>query len=144
MAADYTFCTSTRQGETYSAKLYRPRMADKLNQILPNLAEPHQRLKWARVRTKSIDATEAARRHHWTVSTYLSHENGNRPLSRAAAIRYGNAFKVPAGWLLYNEGVGAGSLDPVLAEIWEHIKPEKRPTAIKILKALVDDEDVAA
>lgn len=99
---------------------------------------------WARERAKFADATLAARRHHWNENTYRSHENGNRPLSRAAAVRYGKAFKVPAGWLLYNEGAGATSLDPVLVEIWEHIAPEKRPTAIRLLKALMDDEDVAA
>lgn len=51
-----------------------------------------------------MEATDAARRHHWNENTYRSHENGTRPLSKSAAANYAKAFKVAAGWLLYGEG----------------------------------------
>lgn len=113
-------------------------MAYKPAQTLPNLAEPHQRLEWARARANLADATEAARRHNWNENTYRSHENGNRPLSREAAVRYSKAFKVPAGWLLFNERAGEGSLDPRFAEVVEQIVPDQVPAALRVLKAFVN------
>ncbi|TIU21285.1 MAG: helix-turn-helix transcriptional regulator, partial [Mesorhizobium sp.] len=35
-------------------------------------------------------------------NTLISHENGNRPLSRKAAEKYGRLFGVDPGWLLFN------------------------------------------
>lgn len=68
-----------------------------------DMGEPKDRLKEARIRAGFKNATEAARRHKWSIDTYRSHENGMRGLSRKAAVKYGKQFKVSAGWLLYGE-----------------------------------------
>lgn len=72
---------------------------------------PGQRLAQARARAGFDNATDAARRYHWNENTYRSHENGVRDVSRKAAERYGKAFKVSSGWLLYGEGDGAAQSD---------------------------------
>lgn len=60
-----------------------------------------KRLKWAREnRTAYKTASAAARAFGWTVPTYLGHENGDRTPSRSAAIRYGEAYRVPWAWIL--------------------------------------------
>ena len=56
------------------------------------------------VRNVDRRVVEAARSFGWTVSTYLGHENGDRTPSRAAAKRYGRAYRVRWEWLLDNEG----------------------------------------
>lgn len=69
------------------------------------LDSPAQRLRWAREQHgKYKTPTEAARAFGWKVSTYLGHENGDRNPSRAAAKRYGKAYRVRWEWLLDNEG----------------------------------------
>lgn len=45
-------------------------------------------------------AAAAAQHFSWTVSTYVSHENGTRGLNADAAERYGKAFGIPAAELL--------------------------------------------
>lgn len=62
---------------------------------------PGKRLKWAREhRSKHQTASDAARAYGWTVPTYLGHENGDRNPSRAAAIKYAAAYRVPWAWIL--------------------------------------------
>lgn len=62
---------------------------------------PGKRLKWSREnRTAFKTASAAARAFGWTVPTYLGHENGDRNPSRSAAIRYGEAYRVPWAWIL--------------------------------------------
>jgi phage repressor protein C with HTH and peptisase S24 domain len=65
-----------------------------------------KRLKWARERRfglKSV-ASEVARDHGWTVSTYLGHENGDRNPSRDKAKQYARAYGVRWEWILDGEG----------------------------------------
>lgn len=70
-----------------------------------NQQTPSQRLKWARQQHGLYDTpTDAAKAFGWTVSTYLGHENGDRNPSRAAAKRYGRAYRVRWEWLLEGEG----------------------------------------
>lgn len=65
---------------------------------------PKDRLKQARAAAGYDNPTDAARAHRdLNKNTLISHENGNRPLSRQAAEKYGRAFGVLAGWLLYGE-----------------------------------------
>jgi transcriptional regulator with XRE-family HTH domain len=82
---------------------------------LPSFSEPFQRLAWAREQAKFATPTDAARRFGWNENTYRSHENGNRDLSRKAAEKYADAFKVPVGWLLFKEGASS-KLEPVTSE----------------------------
>ena len=70
-------------------------------------AEPHERLKQARLKRGYTTAREAAIAFGWNINTYSSHENGNRPLSRQAAERYARPIGVSAGWLLYGEKAAA-------------------------------------
>src|SRR5262245_45435316 len=91
----------------------RPRSRARSGTNGAEVTTPHQRLVRARERLGFKGPTDAARRFHWNVNTYRSHENGARELSKKAAAQYGKAFKVPPGWLLYGEGpepFGAGNL----------------------------------
>lgn len=63
--------------------------------------QPHERLQEARTKLGYESATRAAEAFGWTVSTYLSHENGTRGIPAKAAERYAKAFKVKPEWLLY-------------------------------------------
>jgi hypothetical protein len=72
---------------------------------LPILAEPHERLQYARRRKKFADATAAATFHGWNQNTYRSHENGTRGIKRSAARRYAAAFGVNEVWLFTGAGV---------------------------------------
>lgn len=68
------------------------------------MGDANDRLRQARERAKFKSATAAARKFHWTVSTYLSHENGQTDVPAKEARKYAKAFKVSAGWLLTGEG----------------------------------------
>ena len=65
--------------------------------------EPHTRLREVRISRGFKTSADAAKRFGWVHSTYKSHENGTRPLSRTAAITYAKAFRVSVGWLLVAE-----------------------------------------
>jgi SOS-response transcriptional repressor LexA len=79
--------------------------------------EQKDRLKLARERAGHKTPTEAARVHRWTGSTYISHENGTRPISRKAAVTYGHAFGVNPAWLLYGDKDADVRPDPVLVPV---------------------------
>ncbi|MEE7492216.1 helix-turn-helix transcriptional regulator [Methylobacterium oryzae] len=51
----------------------------------------------------------AAEAHGWPVGTYVAVEGGRRPLTPERAARYGEAFSVPAEWLLGREPNDAGT-----------------------------------
>lgn len=63
------------------------------------------------------DASEAARRHGWKVSTYLAHENGQNGFKAAQAKEYARAFNVWPGWLYFNEGAGPRRTLPIMGYI---------------------------
>lgn len=70
-----------------------------------SLDSPAKRLQWAREQHgKYSTPTDAAKAFGWTVSTYLGHENGDRNPSRAAAKRYGRAYRVRWEWILEGDG----------------------------------------
>lgn len=62
------------------------------------------RLKWAREQAGFNSATAAAKHHHWPVSTYSAHENGQNNFDPETAEKYAAAFKVNSGWLLTGKG----------------------------------------
>lgn len=68
------------------------------------MGDSNDRLKDARIRAGFVSAMSAAKRHHWTISTYASHENGQTPVPVKAAERYAKAFKVSSGWILTGDG----------------------------------------
>lgn len=65
-----------------------------------------ERLKWAREHHgRYKTATDAARAFGWIVSSYLGHENGDRPGGRLDTIkRYAKAYGVRWEWLLDGSG----------------------------------------
>lgn len=70
----------------------------------PDVDTPDQRLKISRENAGFKSARQAAKHYGWTISTYSAHENGQNGYDEAAAIEYGRAFDVSAGWLLTGEG----------------------------------------
>lgn len=63
-----------------------------------------KRLRDARKNAGFSSALKAAKKHHWTPSTYAAHENGQNGFPPDKAEVYGRAFKVSSGWLLTGEG----------------------------------------
>lgn len=61
---------------------------------------PADRLRRAREKKGFDTAAEAARCYGWTISTYVSHENGTRGITNDAAKRYARAFNVGAETLV--------------------------------------------
>jgi SOS-response transcriptional repressor LexA len=67
------------------------------------MQEPRHRLQQARAEAGYASPSDAARTlRDINKNTLISHENGNRPLSRKAAEKYGRLFGVDPGWLLFN------------------------------------------
>ena len=67
--------------------------------------EPKDRLKQARLKARYKTPSDAARAFKdINQNTLISHENGNRPISRKAAEKYGELFGVEPGWILFGEG----------------------------------------
>lgn len=76
------------------------------------------RLRLARAHAKFDEPTEAAKFYNWTVSTYLSHENGTRGLTPTVAKKYAKTYKVSFPWLMSGEGTMTGpGIDADLAEM---------------------------
>jgi hypothetical protein len=69
---------------------------------------PQNRLRSARRDAGFRSARSAAVHFNWAISTYLAHENGQNGLTAQAAARYGAAFNVDPGWLLFAEPNAAG------------------------------------
>lgn len=64
--------------------------------------EPKHRLQQARRDAGFETPSDAARSlRELNKNTLISHENGNRSISRQAAEKYGKLFGVSPGWLLY-------------------------------------------
>lgn len=80
--------------------------------------EPRYRLQEARKNAGFSNPSEAARAFPRDINknTLISHENGNRPISKKAAEKYGELFGVSAGWILFNEGEPAPT-DGALTEV---------------------------
>lgn len=58
------------------------------------------RLRKARLERGYETASDAARAFGFVLPTYVSHENGTRNITRAAARRYAASFGVSPGWLM--------------------------------------------
>jgi SOS-response transcriptional repressor LexA len=72
------------------------------------MEEPKDRLAKARLGAGYANPTEAANAiRSINKNTLISHENGNRAISRKAAENYARLFDVQAGWLLYGENAPA-------------------------------------
>lgn len=68
------------------------------------MEQPKDRLKRARAAAGYESPTDAANAFPRDINknTLISHENGNRDISKKAAAKYGELFGVTAGWILFN------------------------------------------
>ena len=75
---------------------------------------PKDRLKRARAAAGYDSPTDAANAFPREINknTLISHENGNRAISKKAAEKYGELFGVTAGWILFNTSDEDGSTPP--------------------------------
>ncbi len=81
------------------------------------MEEPKDRLKRARAAAGFESPTDAANAiREINKNTLISHENGNRPISRKAAEKYGELFGVKAGWILFGDS-GESDASPPLNEL---------------------------
>lgn len=68
------------------------------------MKEPKDRLKESRIRAGYETPTDAARAlSQINQNTIISHENGNRPISKKTAQKYADVFGVAAGWILFGD-----------------------------------------
>src|SRR3569623_2658913 len=94
-----TLCTKESQAKSY--------ILDDNFQAFCTMMNSRHRLQQARAHAGYASPSDAARAlREINKNTLISHENGNRPLSRKAAEKYGRLFGVDPGWLLFN-GDGA-------------------------------------
>ena len=68
------------------------------------MSEIKDRLREARLHNDIRNASEAARRFGWVVSSYLGYENGDREPGKDAARRIAAAYRVSLDWLLTGRG----------------------------------------
>jgi len=103
--------------------------------IREKLAEPKDRLKWAREQANYAQASDAARAMGVKVATYIAHENGSRKLTRSAD-RYARFFRVSMEWLLTGRGAPKGP--PRVQQIFDNLAPDLQKEAINYLEFLND------
>lgn len=113
-------------------------MAQSRPKPLPRLEEPNDRLKWARQQAYPDieDATAAAKRFGWNVSTYLSHENGNRGLTRKSALKYGRRYRVAPEWIMFGDDAMAPA-DPELMTLWGNLSEAQQQTIKQLMRDIV-------
>ncbi|MCP8894271.1 XRE family transcriptional regulator [Shinella daejeonensis] len=76
--------------------------------------EPRFRLQQARAKAGFNSPSEAARAFPRDINrnTLISHENGNRAISKKAAEKYGELFGVAAAWILFDTTDETGAAVP--------------------------------
>lgn len=101
------------------------------------MEKPKDRLKQARAAAGYETPSDAAKAHARDLNknTLISHENGNRDISRKAALKYARVFGVDAGWLLY----GASGMDRLEVQTWEALLGEALEQAVS---AGVQERDI--
>lgn len=81
---------------------------------------PKDRLKAARSEAGYESPSDAARAFKdINVNTLISHENGNRAISRKAAEKYATAFGRTAGWILFGEDSTGEDFETLYASLNE-------------------------
>lgn len=88
----------------------------------------NDRLRKAREQAGFASAADAARRFHWNLSTYRSHENGQTPVPPKSARTYSAAFGVSGAWLLTGQNPKAVS---EIQRKYDDLEPEDQETLLK-------------
>ena len=78
-----------------------------------------ERLRRARIAAGYETSADAARAFGWNVNTVRSNENGNMLPGRDMVVRYANAYRVRADWLL--DGRGAMRSARALVKVVGHV-----------------------
>jgi phage repressor protein C with HTH and peptisase S24 domain len=74
-----------------------------------------ERLRKARIEARFTRAVDAARAFGWVESSYGSHENGTRGISRDRILVYANAFHVRPDWLAFGHGMTEDAVEKRIA-----------------------------
>lgn len=90
----------------------------------------HSRLTESRIKAGYETATDAAKAMGVNVPTYLGHENGNRGITRSAAVKYARFFQVSLEWLL----TGTGSSKDV--SLLDSLPPKAQEEALHYIEFL--------
>ncbi|MGU3575665.1 hypothetical protein ACLBWZ_09030 [Brucellaceae bacterium C25G] len=86
---------------------------------------PNERLKLIRSEAGYGTASDAARAHkEINVNTLISHENGNRAISRKAAEKYAEIFGRTAGWILFGEDAAGDDFETLYLSLNEDQKKQ--------------------
>ncbi len=89
------------------------------------MSTPNERLKLIRKEAGFDSPSDAARAiKDINVNTLISHENGNRAISRKAAEKYADAFGRTAGWLLFGEDAAGEDFEALYSSLNEDQKKQ--------------------
>lgn len=89
------------------------------------MSTPNNRLKMIRKEAGYDSPSDAARAiKDINVNTLISHENGNRAISRKAAEKYADAFGRTAGWLLFGEDAAGEDFESLYSSLNEAQKKQ--------------------
>lgn len=124
-----TKCTVQSQHEMYCSFCYI---------FVMELKEQYERLAHARSQAGYSKATDAARAFGWNENTYRSHENGTRDISKAAAQKYGKAYKVDPSWLLFGKK-GLEFSDQKMLELFQTLTPKDQREILKLIEIKLSD-----
>lgn len=107
------------------------------------MEKPKDRLKEARVRAGYKTPAEAARVvRELNKNTLTSHENGNRDLSKQAAVKYGRIFNVDPGWLLYGTNTPkTDNLDDEIIALLQRVNDQQKTAFLEMLRSFVSVKD---
>jgi len=89
---------------------------------------PAERLKTLREARRYETATDAARAYGWKITTYISHENGARGITRKVAERYARAFHSTPEHILFGSGINQA--ENVLRQVYDNLV---EPTRVPLL-----------
>lgn len=94
------------------------------------------RLRLARERAGHRSATRAAEALGVVVTTYRTHENGDRTISAECALRYAEAFGVSPAWILYGtEAPSPARRIPVSGMVVSGAEVQMRTTDMQTVEA---------
>lgn len=107
---------------------------------LCRMGEQNDRLREARRLAGLKDAAAAISKHHWTPSTYRSHENGQTTkIPQNAANKYAKAYNVRLAWLLTGDPPMRPTRD-ALADLLKKIPPDKHQELLDFARFLGRDK----